>query len=43
MRERETQLGYRYIGGPPEKLAAFLKAEIAKWDALAKKGAFTTN
>ena len=26
-----------------EKLAAFLKAEIAKWDALAKKGAFTTN
>jgi tripartite-type tricarboxylate transporter receptor subunit TctC len=40
MREREVQLGYRYIGGPPEKLGAFLKSEIAKWDALAKKGAF---
>ncbi len=40
MREREDRLGYRFIGGPPEKLAAFLKAEIAKWDALAKKGAF---
>jgi tripartite-type tricarboxylate transporter receptor subunit TctC len=40
MKEREAQLGYRFIGGPPEKLAAFLKAEIAKWDALAQKGAF---
>jgi tripartite-type tricarboxylate transporter receptor subunit TctC len=40
MREREVQLGYRFIGGSPEKLAAFLKVEIAKWDALAKKGAF---
>ena len=40
MRERELQLGYRFIGGPPEKLAAHLKAEIAKWDDLAKKGSF---
>jgi tripartite-type tricarboxylate transporter receptor subunit TctC len=40
MKEREAQLGYRFIGGPPEKLAAFLKTEIAKWDDLAKKGAF---
>ena len=40
MREREQALGYRYFGGPPEKLADFLKAEIAKWDGLAKKGAF---
>jgi tripartite-type tricarboxylate transporter receptor subunit TctC len=43
MRERETQLGYRLIGGPPEKLEAFVRAEIAKWDALGKKGAFKTN
>jgi tripartite-type tricarboxylate transporter receptor subunit TctC len=43
MRERESQLGYRYFGGPPEKLGAFVKAEIAKWDALAKKGAFKAN
>jgi tripartite-type tricarboxylate transporter receptor subunit TctC len=40
MREREVQLGYRYIGGPPEKLGAHVKSEIAKWAALDKKGAF---
>jgi tripartite-type tricarboxylate transporter receptor subunit TctC len=40
MREREAKLGYRFIGGSPEKLGAFVKAEIAKWDGLAKKGAF---
>jgi tripartite-type tricarboxylate transporter receptor subunit TctC len=40
MREREVQLGYRYFGGPPERLAAYLKADIAKWQALAAKGAF---
>ena len=40
MKEREAQLGYRFIGGPPERFAAFIKAEIAKWDGLAKKGAF---
>jgi tripartite-type tricarboxylate transporter receptor subunit TctC len=42
MRERETQLGYRFIGGSPDKLAAFLKSEIEKWDRLGKKGAFQT-
>ena len=40
MKEREAQLGYRFIGGPPEKLAAFLKDEIKKWDDQAKKGSF---
>ena len=40
MREREAQLGYRFIGGSPQVLAKHLKSEIAKWDALAKKGAF---
>jgi len=40
MRERELQLGYRYFGGPPERLAAYLKSDIAKWQALDKKGAF---
>ena len=40
MKERGTQLGYRFFGGSPEKLAAHLKSEIAKWDALEKKGAF---
>ena len=43
MKERETQLGYRFIGGSPDKLAALLKAEIAKWGALAQKGAFKWN
>jgi tripartite-type tricarboxylate transporter receptor subunit TctC len=40
MRERELALGYRFIGGPPERLATHLKTEIAKWDDLAKKGSF---
>jgi tripartite-type tricarboxylate transporter receptor subunit TctC len=40
MRARELQLGYRFIGGSPEQLAAYLKADIAKWAALDKKGAF---
>jgi tripartite-type tricarboxylate transporter receptor subunit TctC len=36
MKERETSLGYRFIGGPPDKLAAMLKHEIAKWAEVAK-------
>ena len=40
MREREVQLGYRFIGGPPDKLASFLGAEIDKWRKLEQKGAF---
>jgi tripartite-type tricarboxylate transporter receptor subunit TctC len=40
MRERETQLGYRYIGGSPEKLAEYVKSDIEKWQTLEKKGAF---
>jgi tripartite-type tricarboxylate transporter receptor subunit TctC len=38
VKEKGVTLGYRYIGGPPEKLAAFLKSEIAKWAELAKGG-----
>jgi tripartite-type tricarboxylate transporter receptor subunit TctC len=36
VKARGLTLGYRFIGGPPEKLAAFLKAEIAKWAEVAK-------
>jgi tripartite-type tricarboxylate transporter receptor subunit TctC len=36
MKERETSLGYRFIGGPPDKLAALLKHEIDKWAEVAK-------
>jgi len=35
-RERGVTLGYRFVGGSPEKLAAFLKADIAKWATVAK-------
>ena len=38
MREREVQLGYRFIGGPPEKLTEHLKHETEKWARLAKSG-----
>jgi tripartite-type tricarboxylate transporter receptor subunit TctC len=34
--EKGVTLGYRYIGGPPEKLAAFLNGEIVKWAEVAK-------
>jgi tripartite-type tricarboxylate transporter receptor subunit TctC len=40
MREKELALGYRFIGGPPEKLGDYLRSETAKWDELSKKGAF---
>jgi tripartite-type tricarboxylate transporter receptor subunit TctC len=36
VKEKGGTLGYRYIGGSPEKLAAFLKGEIAKWAEVAK-------
>ena len=38
MREKELALGYRFIGGPPSKLAEFLPQQIAKWEKLAKSG-----
>jgi tripartite-type tricarboxylate transporter receptor subunit TctC len=39
VREKGVTLGYRYIGGPPEKLAAFLNSEIAKWAEVANSAA----
>jgi tripartite-type tricarboxylate transporter receptor subunit TctC len=35
MKERETTLGYRFIGGPPDKLEAMLRHEIGKWAEVA--------
>jgi tripartite-type tricarboxylate transporter receptor subunit TctC len=35
MKERETTLGYRFVGGSPEKLAGMLKHEIDKWAEVA--------
>jgi tripartite-type tricarboxylate transporter receptor subunit TctC len=39
VREKGVTLGYRYIGGAPEKLATFLNSEIAKWAEVAKSAA----
>jgi tripartite-type tricarboxylate transporter receptor subunit TctC len=36
MQERAGQLGFRLIGGPPDKLAALLQSDIAKWAEVAK-------
>ena len=35
VRERAKPLGYRFVGGTPEKLARFLDSEIAKWTKVA--------
>jgi len=37
VKEKAIALGYRYVGGSPEKLDAFLKNEIAKWAEVAKR------
>jgi tripartite-type tricarboxylate transporter receptor subunit TctC len=36
VKEKSVTLGYRYVGGSPDKLDAFLKSEIAKWAEVAK-------
>jgi tripartite-type tricarboxylate transporter receptor subunit TctC len=36
MKQRSATLGFRLLGGPPEKLGAMLKSEIAKWAEVAK-------
>ena len=35
VKEKGVTLGYRYVGGSPEKLGAFLRSEIAKWAEVA--------
>jgi tripartite-type tricarboxylate transporter receptor subunit TctC len=37
VKARGVTLGFRYIGASPDKLAAFLKNETAKWAEVAKK------
>jgi tripartite-type tricarboxylate transporter receptor subunit TctC len=37
VKEKSIALGYRYVGGSPENLDAFLKSEIAKWAEVAKR------
>lgn len=36
MKQRSATLGFRLLGGSPEKLGAMLKSEIAKWAEVAK-------
>jgi len=37
MKQRSTTLGFRLLGGPPDKLGAMLKNEIARWAEVAKR------
>ena len=41
MQERATSMGFRWFGGPPDKLADMLKSEIAKWADVAKRAEMT--
>jgi tripartite-type tricarboxylate transporter receptor subunit TctC len=43
MKARGVQLGFRFIGGSPEKLAALLNSEIAKWAEVAKTAALVAH
>ena len=36
VKEKGVTLGYRYVGGQPDKLRTFLAHEIAKWAEVAK-------
>jgi tripartite-type tricarboxylate transporter receptor subunit TctC len=36
LKQRGATLGFRFIGGPPDRLAALLRSEITKWAAVAK-------
>ena len=36
MQGRGVALGFRFIGGPPDRLAGLLRTEITKWAAVAK-------
>jgi tripartite-type tricarboxylate transporter receptor subunit TctC len=42
MKARELKMGFRLAGGPPERLAAFLKSEIVKWGELARSAGLVT-
>ena len=37
VKARGATLGYRFAGGPPERLGALLKSEIVKWAEIADK------
>jgi tripartite-type tricarboxylate transporter receptor subunit TctC len=37
MKQRGVTMGYRFVGGSPEKLGSFLKEQTAKWADIAKK------
>jgi tripartite-type tricarboxylate transporter receptor subunit TctC len=39
VKARGATLGYRFAGGPPERLGALLKSEIVKWAEIADKAA----
>ena len=40
VKDRQEKLGFITIGGPPEKLADYLKSEISKWSTIVKDPLF---
>ena len=43
VKERSAPLGFRLLGGPPEKLRVKLESEIARWAEVAKSGSLAAN
>jgi tripartite-type tricarboxylate transporter receptor subunit TctC len=39
VKEKQRMFGYRFIGGPPERLADLLRSEIKRWADVAKSAA----
>jgi len=39
VREKQRMFGYRFIGGPPQRLADLLRSEIKRWADVAKSAA----
>ena len=43
MKQRADQLGFRLVGGSPQKLGDYLKADVTKWADVAKHAALVPN
>jgi tripartite-type tricarboxylate transporter receptor subunit TctC len=43
MKQRADQLGFRLVGGSPEKLGDYLKKDVVKWADVAKHAALVPN
>jgi tripartite-type tricarboxylate transporter receptor subunit TctC len=43
MKKRADQLGFRLVGGLPEKLGDYLRSEVTKWADVARHAALVPN